>query len=62
MKKLLTIALLISALPALAQDLGALTAETKKAVMPVVPKVVAAMQEAFEAKGSPIIRKIKRVK
>jgi hypothetical protein len=51
MKKLLTIALLISALPALAQDLGALTAETKKAVMPVVPKVVAAMQEAVAEKG-----------
>ena len=51
MKKLLTIALLIAALPALAQDLGALTAETKKAVMPVVPKVVAAMQEAVAEKG-----------
>ena len=51
MKKVLTIALLISALPALAQDLGALTAETKKAVMPVVPKVVAAMQEAVAEKG-----------
>lgn len=51
MKKLLTIALLISALPALAQDLGTLTAETKKAVMPVVPKVVAAMQEAVAEKG-----------
>ena len=51
MKKLLTITLLISALPALAQDIGALTAETKKAVMPVVPKVVAAMQAAVAEKG-----------
>ena len=51
MKKLLTITLLIAALPAAAQDLGALTAETKKAVMPVVPKVVTAMQKAVAEKG-----------
>ena len=51
MKKLLTIALLTAALPALAQDLGALMAETKKTVMPVVPKVVAAMQAAVAEKG-----------
>lgn len=51
MKTLLPIALLLAALPALAQDVGALTAETKKAVLPVLPKVVGAMQEAVAAKG-----------
>jgi len=51
MKTLLAISLLAAALPALAQDIGALTAETKKAVLPVVPKVVAAMQEAVAEKG-----------
>ena len=53
MKILLPFALLAVALPALAQtpDLAALTAETKKAVLPVVPKVVAAMQEAVAEKG-----------
>ncbi|HSG24175.1 MAG TPA: DUF3365 domain-containing protein, partial [Azonexus sp.] len=51
MKALLSISLLLAALPALAQDIGALTAETKKAVLPVVPKVVAAMQEAVAEKG-----------
>ncbi|TXT25314.1 MAG: cytochrome c family protein [Rhodocyclaceae bacterium] len=51
MKALLPIALLLAALPALAQDIGALTAETKKAVLPVVPKVVNAMQEAVAEKG-----------
>ncbi len=51
MKTLLTAVFLLTALPALAQDIGALTAETKKAVLPVVPKVVAAMQEAVAEKG-----------
>ncbi|MCG2575664.1 DUF3365 domain-containing protein [Dechloromonas sp. XY25] len=51
MKTLLPMALLCAALPALAQDIGALTAETKQAVLPVVPKVVAAMQEAVAEKG-----------
>jgi len=51
MKRILSVALLLAALPALAQDLGALTAETKKAVLPVVPKVVSAMQEAVAEKG-----------
>jgi hypothetical protein len=51
MKTLLALSLLTAALPALAQDIGALTAETKKAVLPVVPKVVAAMQEAVAEKG-----------
>lgn len=48
MKAFLPAALLLATL---AQDIGALTAETKKAVLPVVPKVVAAMQEAVAEKG-----------
>jgi hypothetical protein len=51
MKKLLSVALLLAALPALAQDIGALTADTKKNVLPVIPKVVNAMQEAIAEKG-----------
>jgi len=51
MKASLPIALLFAALPAFAQDLAALTAETKKAVLPVVPKVVGAMQDAVAEKG-----------
>ncbi|MDY0011786.1 MAG: DUF3365 domain-containing protein [Rhodocyclaceae bacterium] len=51
MKAILPVALLLAALPTLAQDIGALAAETKKAVLPVVPKVVAAMQEAVAEKG-----------
>jgi hypothetical protein len=51
MKAFLPVALLLAALPALAQDIGALTADTKKTVLPVVPKVVAAMQEAVAEKG-----------
>lgn len=51
MKALLSVALLLAALPAMAQDIGALTAETKKAVLPVVPKIVNAMQEAVAEKG-----------
>lgn len=51
MKTLLALSLVAAALPALAQDIAALTAETKKAVLPVVPKVVNAMQEAVAEKG-----------
>ena len=51
MKTRLTLLLLVAALPALAQDIGALTADTKKTVLPVVPKVVSAMQEAVAEKG-----------
>lgn len=51
MKPSLAIALSLTALPALAQDLAALTANTKQTVLPVVPKVVAAMQEAVADKG-----------
>jgi hypothetical protein len=43
--------LLLASLPAFAQDIAALTAETKQAVLPVVPKVVGAMQEAVAARG-----------
>ncbi len=51
MKYLLPITLAMFTLPALAQDIGALTADTKKTVLPVVPKVVTAMQEAVAEKG-----------
>ena len=51
MKALIPVALLLAALPALAQDIGMLTADTKKTVLPVVPKVVNAMQEAVAEKG-----------
>ena len=51
MKNFLSAALLLAALPALAQDIGALTADTKKTVLPVVPKVVNAMQDAVAEKG-----------
>jgi hypothetical protein len=51
MKTRLSLIALFVALPALAQDIGALTAETKKAVLPVVPKVVSAMQESIAKNG-----------
>lgn len=51
MKTLISITLLLAALPVLAQDIDALAAETKKTVLPVVPKVVSAMQEAVANKG-----------
>ena len=51
MKTFLPITLLLAALSALAQDIGALTADTKKTVLPVVPKVVNAMQEAVAERG-----------
>ncbi len=51
MKKILPMTLLLAALPVFAQDLAALTAETKKTVLPVVPKVVSAMQDAVAEKG-----------
>ena len=50
MKHILPLSLIVVALPAMAQDIATLTAETKKAVLPVVPKVVNAMQEAVAAK------------
>lgn len=51
MKKLLTLSLLIAAFPAFAQDIGALTEDTKKTVLPLIPKVVKAMEEAVADKG-----------
>lgn len=51
MKPLLALGLAAAALPALAHDLTALTAETKTAVLPVVPQVVAAMQTAVAERG-----------
>ncbi|MBS1140096.1 MAG: hypothetical protein H6R13_1549 [Proteobacteria bacterium] len=51
MKTFLPLTLLLAALPAFAQDIAALTADTKKTVLPVVPKVVNAMQEAVAEKG-----------
>ena len=51
MKTPLPMMLLLAALPAFAQDIGALTAETKKVVLPVLPKVVGAMQDAVAEKG-----------
>lgn len=53
MKTLLALSLLAAALPVFAQDVATLTAETKKAVLPVLPKVVNAMQEAVAEKGVP---------
>lgn len=51
MKSILSVTLLLAALPAIAHDVAALTAETKKTVLPVVPKVVNAMQDAVAEKG-----------
>lgn len=51
MKNLFAATLFLAALPVLAQDIGILTADTKKTVLPVVPKVVNAMQEAVAEKG-----------
>ena len=51
MKSFAKIAMLLIALPALAQDIANLTEENKKAVLPVVPKVVSAMEEAVAEKG-----------
>lgn len=51
MKPLFALSLLCAALPALAQDITALTAETKKTVLPIAPKIVAAMQDAVAEKG-----------
>lgn len=51
MKTTLLLTSLFLALPALAQDVATLTATTKQAVLPVVPKVVGAMQEAVAAQG-----------
>lgn len=52
MKKFLPISLLLAALPAFAQDIDALTTETKKTVLPILPTVVKAMQESVATKGA----------
>jgi len=51
MKTFASLALLVAALPALAQDVAALTVDTRQTVLPVIPKVVAAMQEAVAEQG-----------
>lgn len=51
MKTAVTFALATLSLSAVAQDIGALTAETRKTVLPVLPKVVGAMQQAVADKG-----------
>lgn len=43
---------LLAALPIFAQDLGALSAETKTVALPVIPQVVNALQEAVAEKGA----------
>lgn len=51
MKTITAFALAALSFSAFAQDIETLTAETKKTVLPVVPKVLAAMQEAVGQKG-----------
>lgn len=51
MKSSLAIALLVCSLPVCAQDLKALSAETRTVVLPVIPKVIATMQEAVTNEG-----------
>jgi len=51
MKSPLAIALLVGSLPVGAQDLNALSAETRSVVLPVIPKVIATMQEAVTNEG-----------
>ncbi|MBS1191234.1 MAG: cytochrome c family protein [Rhodocyclaceae bacterium] len=51
MKTTAAFALATLAFSAFAQDIDALTTDTKKTVLPVVPKVMAAMQEAVGQKG-----------
>ncbi|MEF8727245.1 MAG: DUF3365 domain-containing protein [Accumulibacter sp.] len=52
MKSPIAIALLVtSSLPVYAQDLAALSSETRSTVLPVIPKVVATMQEAVANEG-----------
>lgn len=51
MKTIAAFALATLSFSALAQDVDALTAETKKTVLPVLPKVVGLMQETIGQKG-----------
>lgn len=49
--KTLPLFVLLLALPAVAQDLSSLTRDTKQQVLPLIPKVVGAMQEAVSTQG-----------
>jgi len=51
MKRLLLSALISLSSPVWASDVNALTLETKKTVLPVIPKVVSAMQDAVANMG-----------
>lgn len=51
MKRFIALGLMAVALPALSQELNSLTVETRKTVLPLLPKVVSAMQEAVASKG-----------
>lgn len=51
MRTIAAFALAALALPALAEDIDALAAETRKTVLPVLPKVVGAMKEAVKQNG-----------
>lgn len=52
MKTAISLALAVLSFAAQAQDVAALAADTKKTVLPVVPKVVSAMQQAVAEKGA----------
>ncbi|MBN8455453.1 DUF3365 domain-containing protein [Accumulibacter sp.] len=51
MKATVSIALLVCTLPVCAQDLAALTTETRATVLPVIPKVITTMQETVATEG-----------
>ncbi|MDD2741457.1 MAG: DUF3365 domain-containing protein [Rhodocyclaceae bacterium] len=51
MKKLIALPLLLAAFAAQAADIEALTTDTRKTVLPVLPKVMTAMQTAVAEKG-----------
>ena len=51
MKRLLTLSLICLSMPAMAVDMEALTAETKKTVLPMIPKVLSSMQDAVASQG-----------
>jgi mono/diheme cytochrome c family protein len=52
MKPMLLCAALVLSGQALAQDVGALIADTRKQALPVLPKVVGMMQETVKAEGA----------
>ena len=51
MKLLFAAGLIVLSMPTWGADIAALTSETKKTVLPLAPKVVAAMQDAVASKG-----------